>query len=66
MVISFGIWKAFILEIVTALTPLLGRTLLGFPGTLMIICGWIPVIAWKLFSDRKDADKVVVQESVND
>jgi hypothetical protein len=25
----------------------------AFPGTLMIICGWLPVVAWKILSERK-------------
>jgi hypothetical protein len=53
MSISFGIWLAFIPEIVSALEPIIGRELLGFPGTLMIIPGWLLVVAWKMLSDRK-------------
>jgi hypothetical protein len=53
MVISFAIWEAFIPEIASALEPLLGRELLGFPGTLMIIVGWLPVVVWKILSERK-------------
>ncbi len=53
MSISFGIWLAFIDEITSALEPLIGHELLGFPGTLMIITGWVPVVAWKILSDKK-------------
>jgi presenilin-like A22 family membrane protease len=53
MSISFGVWLAFIPEIVSALEPLIGRELLGFPGTLMIIPGWLLVVAWKMLIDRK-------------
>ncbi len=53
MTLSFGIWLAFIEEITLALEPLLGHIPSGFPGTLMIITGWIPVVAWKLLSERK-------------
>jgi len=37
MSVSFGIFEAF----------LLNYELKAFPGTLMIICGWLPLIAWK-------------------
>ena len=53
MTLSFAIWLVFIEEITTALEPLLGHIPSGFPGTLMIITGWIPVVAWKLLSERK-------------
>ncbi len=53
MSISFGIWLAFIPEIVSALEPIIGRELLGFPGTLMIVTGWLFVVAWKILSDKK-------------
>lgn len=41
--VSFGIFEAF----------LLSTNFGAFPGTLMIICGWLPVIAWKLLAERK-------------
>jgi hypothetical protein len=53
MTLSFAIWLAFIEEITSALEPLLGYIPSGFPGTLMIITGWIPIVAWKLLSERK-------------
>jgi hypothetical protein len=53
MTLSFGIWLAFMGEITSALEPLLGHIPRGFPGTLMIITGWVPVVAWKLLSERK-------------
>ncbi|MGQ9550814.1 MAG: hypothetical protein ACUVUE_00165 [Candidatus Bathycorpusculaceae bacterium] len=37
MSISFGIFEAL----------LLNYELRAFPGTLMIICGWLPLVAWK-------------------
>jgi hypothetical protein len=43
MSVSFGIFEAF----------LLSSNFGAFPGTLMIICGWLPVIAWKLLAERK-------------
>ena len=52
MTLSFGIFEAFIPEIVTALEPILHRQIGGFPGTLMIILGWLPVAAWKILSER--------------
>lgn len=53
MSISFGVWLAFIPEIVVLLEPLLQRDIAGFPGTLMIIPGWLLVVAWKMLSERK-------------
>lgn len=52
MVVAFGIWEAFLPEILAALEPVFGRSIGGFPGTLMIICGWVPVIAWKMLTNR--------------
>ena len=62
MVIAFGIWEAFLPEIIMALKPILGKTLAGFPGTLMIISGWAPIIAWKLLSKRNGAQELIEKE----
>jgi hypothetical protein len=43
MSVSFAIFEVF----------LLNSTLPGFPGTVMIICGWLPVMAWKILGARK-------------
>jgi len=51
MSVSFGIFEALLL------TYRFG----AFPGTLMIICGWLPVVAWKLVAERKTKDKAVIQ-----
>jgi hypothetical protein len=53
MAISFAVFEAFIPEIAVALEPILHRQIGGFPGTLMIILGWLPVVAWKMLSERK-------------
>lgn len=53
MTISFAVFEAFLPEIVVLLEPLLQREIGGFPGTLMIILGWLPVVAWKMLSERK-------------
>jgi hypothetical protein len=53
MTISFAVFEAFIPEIAVALEPILHRQIGGFPGTLMIIVGWLPVVAWKMLSERK-------------
>ena len=58
MALAFGIWEFFLGDIINALKPIVGRDIGGFPGTVMIICGWAPVIAWKLLSDRRN--KVVL------
>lgn len=57
MVLAFGIWEAFLPEILTGLKGIIGRDIGGFPGTLMIICGWLPIVAWKLLASRKKAIK---------
>jgi hypothetical protein len=53
MTISFAVWEAFLPEILDLLEPLLQSEIGGFPGTLMIILGWMPVVAWKMLGDRK-------------
>lgn len=53
MTVAFGIWEAFLPEILTGLESIVGREIGGFPGTLMIICGWAPVVAWQLLATRK-------------
>ena len=53
MTVSFAVFEAFLPEIVNLLEPLLQREIAGFPGTLMIILGWLPVVAWKMLSERK-------------
>jgi len=43
MSVSFAVFEAFLLNYRWG----------AFPGTLMIICGWLPVVAWKILSERK-------------
>jgi hypothetical protein len=43
MSLSFAIFETFLLNCQWG----------AFPGTLMIICGWLPVVAWKILSERK-------------
>jgi hypothetical protein len=50
MTVSFGIFEAV----------LLSTEFGAFPGTLMIILGWLPVVAWKLVSERKTKSNVNV------
>jgi len=67
MTLSFAIWLAFMSEILTALEPLLGHVPRGFPGTLMIITGWIPVVVWKLVERKqKTQDGEMDQKIGND
>lgn len=62
MVVAFGVWEAFLPEIVSALSPILypiaGKALTGFPGTLMIISGWAPVVAVALYLNRRKAKRL--------
>ncbi|MGA3061120.1 MAG: hypothetical protein ABSD92_12245 [Candidatus Bathyarchaeia archaeon] len=55
--LAFGIWEAFLPDIINWLKPIVGRNIGGFPGTVMIVSGWAPVIIWKLLSERKKAAK---------
>ena len=50
MALSFGVFEAW----------LLSTSFSAFPGTVMIIIGWLPVIAWKLISERKTKSNVIV------
>lgn len=60
MVVAFGIWEAFLPDIIKGLIPILGRNIGGFPGTLMIISGWAPIVALKLFSQRNKVAKMPI------
>jgi hypothetical protein len=54
MTLSFGVFEAVLLS-----------TQFGaFPGTVMIILGWLPVVAWKLVSERKTKSNVSVESKV--
>ena len=52
MAVAFGIWEAFLGDILRWLGPIVGRDIGGFPGTLMIICGWAPIVAIILLRQR--------------
>ena len=45
MAISFFVFEAFILTF----------NVRAFPGTLMIICGWVPLVLWKTLRNRKSS-----------
>ena len=53
IVVAFGIWEAFLADIINWLQPIVGRNIGGFPGTVMIISGWAPIVAWQLLSARR-------------
>jgi hypothetical protein len=61
--VAFGIWEAFLRDILNYLNPIVGRDIGGFPGTLMILSGWAPVIAWKVLSERGKTKMAVVNQS---
>jgi hypothetical protein len=56
---KFGKRTAFLSTLTISLSFAIFETFLlnyrwgAFPGTLMIICGWLPVVGWKLFAERK-------------
>ena len=52
MAVAFGIWEAFLGDILRWLGPIVGRDIGGFPGTLMIVCGWAPIVAIILLRQR--------------
>jgi hypothetical protein len=52
MAVAFGIWEAFLPEITTFFN--IG----GFPATVCIITGWLPVVGWKLLT-QKNQPRVV-------
>ncbi len=54
MAFAFGVWEFFLGDIINGLIPIVGRNIGGFPGTVMIISGWAPIIALKLLSDRRN------------
>ena len=49
--IAFGIWEAFLGGILAWFASI-GHPIGGFPGTLMIISGWAPVVIWAVLSNR--------------
>lgn len=54
MSIAFGVFEILLLN-----------TDFGvFPGTLMIILGWVPIVAWKMVSERKTKSNVEVKSKV--
>ncbi len=63
MSVAFGIWEAFLHDILALLNPLLGREIGGFPGTLMIISGWAPIVAIALISRRGKKQGVALTEN---
>ncbi len=56
MTLSFGVFEMILLS--TTIFP-------AFPGTVMIIVGWLPVVSWKLVVERKSKSNVKVVESEN-
>ena len=56
--IAFGIWEAFLMNILSWLDSVVGRNIGGFPGTVMIISGWAPVIGWKVLNERRKETKM--------
>ncbi|MCL5876400.1 MAG: hypothetical protein M1540_01135 [Candidatus Bathyarchaeota archaeon] len=54
MAVAFGVWEAYLADILTLLNPIMGREIGGFPGTLMIISGWAPVVAYKLLKAKSE------------
>lgn len=53
MTVSFAIFEAFLPEIAILLEPILQREIGGFPGTLMIVLGWLPVVAGSILINRR-------------
>ena len=51
MALSFGVFEAWLLNVESG----------AFPGTVMIIVGWLPIVAWKLVSERKAKNIDIVE-----
>ncbi len=56
MAVAFGIWEAFLPEITKFFN--IG----GFPATVCIITGWLPIVAWKLITTRNQPETVIVEQ----
>ena len=54
MSVAFGVFEIL----------LLNTEFGAFPGTLMIILGWLPVVAWKMVSEKKTKNNVNVGTKV--
>jgi hypothetical protein len=63
MAVAFGIWEAFLPDIIAGLKPIVGRDIGGFPGTLMIISGWAPIIIYKVLTTRNQQKTLAAPES---
>jgi hypothetical protein len=61
----FGIWDAYLFDIINWLIPIVGRNVGGLPATVFIITGWAPVVALALWYERrKKANKPAVTRTV--
>jgi hypothetical protein len=60
IVLAFGIFEAFFVEIMSGLNSIVGRDIGGFPATVVIIIGWAPIVAWKLLATRNKTVKTPV------
>ncbi len=65
MAVAFGIWEAFLPNILAWLSPIVGRDIGGFPGTLMIISGWVPIVIWKVLSERNKTKTPIINNHVD-
>jgi hypothetical protein len=66
MAVAFGIWEAFLPDILSFLNGVVGRNIGGFPGTLMIISGWAPIAiaAWVLYRGKaSEVRKNIAQQT---
>jgi len=63
MAIAFAIWEAFLGNIISWFQSI-GHPIGGFPGTLMIISGWAPIIAWAVLTHKslKTAEQPAPQQ----
>jgi hypothetical protein len=52
MTVAFGLWEASFIVVLPAISGVIGHELAGFPGTLMIVTGWAPIILVKLLLER--------------
>lgn len=63
MTVAFAIWAFGFQWLLPALRHVLWHALTGFPGTLMILSGWAPVVGYKVLSERRKAKMAPVKEA---
>ncbi len=56
--IVFGVWDAYLFDLVKAISSVVGRNIGGMPATVFIITGWAPVVAVTLWLEHRKKAKL--------